>query len=198
MLFEDHLDAVKIALVCLTLTGRQEDCRAISCLLAHQDDYVWRLAEHALWSIWFRDGDEQAGAWLRSAVCLVNDHQWEEAELRLQSVVARCPAFAEAWHQQGSLQFLRGRYERAIADLRRCVELNPVHFAAMACLAHSLAADRQYTQALAAYRAALDIHPRFEGLAEGIRELTARAQGHEGRTCRRLIGPFGGHGRFRD
>ena len=49
-----HDDAVNVAVVCLSLMGTMADTHAVAALLQDGDAETARLAEHALWSIWFQ------------------------------------------------------------------------------------------------------------------------------------------------
>src|SRR5678815_1458389 len=49
-----HADAAKVAATCLALTGTMEDNPILASLLREDDPTTVALAEHAMWSIWFR------------------------------------------------------------------------------------------------------------------------------------------------
>ena len=57
--------------------------------------------------------------------------RYDIAETRLTRLLRRAPDFAEAWHKRATLYYLLGRDEECLRDIRRTLELEPRHFAAM-------------------------------------------------------------------
>ncbi len=182
-LFCECEESAKISLFCLSLVGTMEDCPAVASLLKHGDAYVSKLAEHAIWSIWFRaGGSERANLTLWQAVAMIGEDRLEEAEAHLSALLARCPEFAEAYNQRSIVHFFRGNYEEARLDLEETVRLNPFHFAAMASLGHCSAAQGDWAEAMACYRRALRIHPRCEGLVSALQQVqqySCKAEGSQ-------------------
>ena len=84
---------------------------------------------------------------------------------------SRTPNFAEAYDQPDSAPHLQDDYTGAVSDCRRAVRLNRCHFGAMAGMGHAHAHLGQYQQALRCYRAALNIHPRMEGIRQAMRKV---------------------------
>lgn len=166
-----HDDAVKVALFCLSLTGDMSDGPAIAALLHHSDVFVVDLAESALWSIWFRAGSPESSRLLRHAVCDIDEERCDLAVRKLSWIVDREPAFAEAYHQRAIAAFLTGDYARARADLCEALRLNPHHFGALAGLGHCCVTCGKLDDAIDAYRRALQIHPRAEGLRQAVHEV---------------------------
>ena len=165
---------VKVALLCLSLTGTMEDTPGIASLLPLADAFTRNLAEHALWSIWFRASDDKANMALRRAVQLIGENRPNEALTRLSDLLDSHPGFAEAHNQRATIYFLRGDYDRAEQDFSETLRLNPCHYAALACLGHCHATLAHLHTALALYRKAHRLHPHAEGLREMIEEVTKR------------------------
>lgn len=135
----------------------------------HDDDLqVPLLAAEALWSIWFRGDNPTDGHELEKLVRL-RDHQ--QALSGLDRLIERVPLFAEAYNQRAIVAFQLERYERALADCERTLELNPYHFGAQAGLGQCYLRMRRQGAALRAFRAALRIHPHLEHVAEMVRSL---------------------------
>ena len=164
----DDPDAVKIALVCLGFVGRMSDTVQIARLLHSRDSAAVAYAEHALWSIWFRSGEEVHNLGLARAVSLISHDRFEDAIEQLDALIAEAPRFAEAYNQRAIACFLAGEYDRAAEDCKQALRLNPLHFGAMAGLGHCYASSERLAGALEAYRAALAIHPRLEGIRQSI------------------------------
>src|SRR5437867_1289050 len=60
LLHSDHLDAKKVALLAVGLVGTPRSVPELAVELRHPDPMVNEMAEHALWSVWFRSGTPQA------------------------------------------------------------------------------------------------------------------------------------------
>ncbi len=168
LLSSDNGDAVKIALVCLAFVGRMADSPRVARLLHSPDPATIAYAEHALWSIWFCSGNEAQNAGLMQAVGLIGHDRFEDAIEALDVLIAKAPCFAEAYNQRAIACFLAGEYDRATEDCKQALRLNPLHFGAMAGLGHCYATCKRLGDAMGAYRAALAIHPRLEGLRQSI------------------------------
>jgi tetratricopeptide (TPR) repeat protein len=166
-----HDDAAKLALACLCVTGTLADAPAVVRVLRHEDETTTMLAEHTLWSIWFQSGDAHANRCLMQAVRLIASHDFARAVDRLDQIVAQYPEFAEAYNQRAIAYFFLGAYARAAADCEQTLRLNQHHFGAMAGLGHCCASLGRLHDALRAYRRALGVHPRLEGVCESIHHV---------------------------
>lgn len=93
------------------------------------------------------------------------------AELAFGGVIQRAPNFVEGWHQRGRLRLGTGDVDSAIADLRFALSLEPRHFDALAALGLCHLALGQPKDALAAFQAALRIHPYLPVALEQVAEL---------------------------
>ncbi len=96
------------------------------------------------------------------------------AELAFGGVIRRAPNFVEGWHQRGRQRFRTGDLSGAVADLRFAVGLEPRHFDALAALGECYVALSEPERALAAFEAALAIHPHLavaEEQAAALRRL---------------------------
>jgi tetratricopeptide (TPR) repeat protein len=171
LLATGHDEAVKMALVCLSVTGDMSDNAAIAALLHSDDPVTAAVAEHALWSIWFRGADEQARCELDAAVRLIGNGMLDEAISCLTKLLRAYPTFAEAYNQRAIAWFLKEDYVHSAADCRQTLRLNPWHFGAMAGLGHCYASLGKLEMALEVYRSALQLHPRFEGIRQSISQI---------------------------
>ncbi|MHC4089620.1 MAG: tetratricopeptide repeat protein [Planctomycetota bacterium] len=174
----DDDNTVKLAAACLSVMGTFAHCRALAGALQHDDAVVAAVAEHALWRIWFRAGPDDACRDTKRAACLIARQRYQEAIDLLNEVTADAPDLAEAYNQRAIAYYLSDRHLEAIADFRRTVRLNPTHFAALAGMGHCFLHLGQYQRALEAYRAALDIHPRMDGLRQSIRQIRSVLNQH--------------------
>jgi tetratricopeptide (TPR) repeat protein len=167
----DDRDTVNVALVCFAGIGTMEHAAAVAKHLRSWDPMTVKLAEHALWSIWFRAGDERANSDLRCIVGMIDEGRLDKAIAALDQLATRCPGFAEVLNQRAIAAFLLGDYQSATEDCRRTLRLNPYHFGAMAGLANCLAMAGDLDAALQVYRQVRELYPSLEGLIESIRHV---------------------------
>ncbi len=93
------------------------------------------------------------------------------AELSYGGVIRRAPNYVEGWHQRGRQRFRVGDLTGAVADLKFAVGLEPRHFDALSALGECYLALSQPEEALAAFEAALAIHPHLTDAAEQAARL---------------------------
>jgi Flp pilus assembly protein TadD len=75
--------------------------------------------------------------------------------------------------------FQMGEYGPSVNDIARTLTLNPRHFGALSGLGMIFEQMGDEGRALEAYRAALAIHPRLEGVNEAVERLELDAAGTE-------------------
>src|ERR1041385_6978179 len=127
MLTCGHEEAVRASLFCLSAIGTMEDNSAIAPLLNEDDAPIAAMAEYAMWSIWFRAGDQKANGDLLNAVRMISQNKLTQSVHLLDAIVQRYPDFAEAYNQRAIVYFLKEDYEHAIADCEITLQLNPHH-----------------------------------------------------------------------
>jgi len=150
---------------------------SITTLLAalKDDDATNRaLATDTLWQIWFNQKGEAGYQLLQRSQDLLNEGQLTEAEALLSRTIEDFPDFSEDWNRRAVLYFLQNRYEEAIADCRRVLDLVPYHFGALHGLGLCYASQGQYAEAITTFRRALEVQPYATINQRLILECTAR------------------------
>ncbi len=171
-------DVRQTAALCLGLVGR---CCAVALLakaLLDKQPTVAHTAEHALWSVWFRLGNDRSLGVFSEGVELIAAGRYEEALAALERAIELDPDFAEARNQNAMALFLLERYEEAIRRFEEAVSLMPCHFGAIAGMGHAYVQLGRVDKALACYRRVQALHPTMDDLQEHIRRLERR-----GRAC---------------
>ena len=87
--------------------------------------------------------------------------------------------YVEAWNRRATLYFLKKDYENAMADLREVLAREPRHFGALAGLGTILNEFGDEKHALEAFRKALDVYPRLNGVADEVRTLKEKVEGRD-------------------
>lgn len=167
-------DARKVAALSLSLVGRKCCIPALAKRLRDGDPMTNQMAEHALWSIWFRSGTPPANNELaRGAQCL-SMREFDRAIDHFNRALEYCADFAEAYNQRAIAWYMMENWQRSGDDCRRTTELMPLHFGAWAGLGHCLAHLGKIGEAIVCYGKALDINPRLDCIRQAICELRKR------------------------
>jgi len=166
-------DVRKVAALSLALVGGRCCIGAIASQLRHPDPMVNQMAEHALWSIWFRCGREEANHELCRGTKALNRRDFANATAHLTRAIEIDPNFAEAYNQRAIVKYLQERFDESIQDCLRAVELMPCHFGAWAGMGHCHAHVGRLTEALESYDRALAINPHMDSISQMVRELRA-------------------------
>jgi tetratricopeptide (TPR) repeat protein len=172
LLSSPHDDARKVAALALSLVGCKACVRDLSERLKDPDPMVNQMAEHALWSIWFRSGESpEANHQLCRGTQAINRREFEHAVRHFDRAIELDPSFAEAYNQRAIARYLQEQYERSIEDCQAAVERMPCHFGAWAGLGHCYAHQGQLDEAVESYRRALDINPHMDEIRQFLESL---------------------------
>ena len=170
-------DARKVAALSLGLVGDRACVDGLCHKLSDADPMVHQMAEHALWSIWFRLGTSaEANADLCRGARAVAARDFESALHHFDDAIEADPTFAEAYNQRAIAHYLLDQFDASIADCRRAVELMPCHFGAWAGMGHSHLHLGHLRNALRAYRKALAVHPHMDAVRQAANEICHRLQ----------------------
>ena len=174
LLSSDNCDARKVAALALALVGTKCCVNALAAQLSHPDPMVNQMAEHALWSIWFRAGTCEANHELCRGTRALNRQDYQHALEHFSHAIELDPTFAEAYNQRAIVKYLQERYDECFEDCRKTVERMPCHFGAWAGMGHCHAHEGRLSDALECYHKALSINPHLNGIPQVISELQKR------------------------
>jgi tetratricopeptide (TPR) repeat protein len=175
LLHSNHTDARKVAALAISLVGTTCCLPKLAPLLKDPDPMVNQMAEHAMWSIWFRSGaTPEANKELCRGTRALNGRDFDKALEHLGRAIEMDPAFAEAYNQRAIIHYLREQYDESIDDCRRTIERMPMHFGAWAGMGHCHAHLGRPAAAVECYERALWINPHLDGIPQSIQELKKR------------------------
>lgn len=174
LLQSENLDVRRVASVTLGLIGDHTCVGPLSEALHDRDEQVNQMAEHGLWSIWFRSGKCQAMQAFRDGVALIGSEAYDDAIDRFHAALDIDPDFAEAYNQRAIARFFLGQWDNALTDCRQAARRMPVHFGAIAGMGHCYAHMCQLHDALRCYRKAVAINPRMTAICKAIERLEAK------------------------
>ncbi len=142
--------------------------------LKSSDENIRERATSQLWRIWFWEKGKIPLEQIEESERLLAEGDIAAAGAILDELVANLPDFAEAWNRRAVWGFITRKYDRAIADCQKAIELNPVHFGALHGLGLCHAALGNYSAAISAFRSALAIQPHAVENQRLLLECTAR------------------------
>jgi tetratricopeptide (TPR) repeat protein len=171
----DHADARKVAALAFGFVGSTCCLHKLAPLLNDPDPVVVEMAEHAMWSVWFRSGaTPDANHELARGAQALGRRDFDAARAHFDRAIELDPNFAEAYNQRALVAYMTEQYGACLADCERVVAQMPCHFGAWAGMGHSHAHEGRFREALNAYERALAIHPRLECIGQAVQELRSR------------------------
>ncbi len=117
--------------------------------------------EDRIWGAWMHHPHRAAAAALDAATRDIAAKRYDIAETRLTLLLRSAPQYAEAWHKRATLYYLLGRDAECLHDIRRTLELEPRHFAAMLHFAEILLGEGSAEGARFSFAAALTLNPHL-------------------------------------
>ncbi len=124
--------------------------------------------EDRIWHVWMHHPHRAAATVLEAATRDIAARRYDIAETRLTALLRNAPLYAEAWHKRATLYYLLGRDAECLQDIRRTLELEPRHFAAMLHFAELRLEDGAGAEARYAFAAALTLHPHLSRAREAL------------------------------
>ncbi|MDA0229170.1 MAG: tetratricopeptide repeat protein [Proteobacteria bacterium] len=134
--------------------------------------------EAQIWHLWSLSNDAAIDRILGSGIAAMDQGQFDAALTSFNTVIEMRPDFAEGWNKRATLYFLTGEYERSIADVERTLALEPRHFGALSGLGLINLALERPGKAMAAFEAALAVHPHMQhakSMIERLRPILERS-----------------------
>ena len=116
----------------LSDSAAKERAALFAALAAAKDDAEAREIEERLWTFWRGFADDESRQLLEQSREAQLRFDYAEALLYNKEVVKHAPQFAEGWNQLGYVYFLAGQYDASLEAIEHVLELEPLHYAALA------------------------------------------------------------------
>lgn len=139
----------------------------------------WQTVEDEIWSLWSRSGSPAMDLLLHRGRTAMEAGDLDTAVEHLTALTDHAPDFAEGWNARATAFFHMERLGASISDIRRVLALNPRHFGALSGLGMIMEQLGDDETALAAYRAALSVHPHRPNLVEAAERLERTVSGRD-------------------
>ena len=143
------------------------------------DDAAAARIEAQIWSRWAESGSATVDILLERAAAAESDGDAELAIQFLDQASDLAPDYAEPWNRRASLAYEAQDYAGAIAAIQETLKREPRHFGALGGLGLIYEELGRERAALNAFRAALEVHPRYETARQGVRRLEPRLDGRD-------------------
>ena len=179
MLRDPDCEVRQTTAVVLGLVGDQQTITCLARALHDKDARVNAMAEHALWSIWFRLVPAAASKDFHRGLGQLTRNEPAESILHFRRAIDADRDYAEAWNQCALAHFLLDQNAAAVRCCEQALALMPCHFGAAAGMGHAHAAMGQWQSALVCYRRALRINPCMEQVAVAKRRLAENLKARE-------------------
>lgn len=139
--------------------------------LSQPEQMGWQRIEDAIWIEWSRSGSASMDLLLKQGREALERQDYELAIEHLTALTDHAPEFAEGFNARATAFFQLDEYGLALEDIRRTLELNPRHFAALTGLAVIMEQMGEEARALTAYQEVLKIHPHRPNVKEAVERL---------------------------
>ena len=133
----------------------------------------------AIEALWAVSGSDTVDLLMSRAVQFATEAEVDLSLAILDAVVDIAPDEAEAWYLRAKVNVLKGKPERALADLRRALNLDSKHYRAINDLGLVLERLGAKKEALEAYRRALAVNPFMEEARQGVEALAREVEGQD-------------------
>jgi tetratricopeptide (TPR) repeat protein len=148
-------------------------------LSAARNAYLAEPIMKAIEELWSVSGSDTVDLLMSRAAQFADEAEVDLSLDILDAVVDIAPLEAEAWYLRAKVNVLKGKPERALADLRRVLNLDAKHYRAINDLGLVLEQLGAKKEALEAYRRALAVNPFLEDAQAGVDALKREVEGQD-------------------
>jgi tetratricopeptide (TPR) repeat protein len=146
-------------MVQLAKLGTAKDADAVYALLDDAQPAVRQVALATVWRLWGKSGDAAIDNLYQEGLDRMQDGDMPKAIKVFSDIIAKRPAFAEAWNKRATIYYMTGEYELSMQDCEEVIKRLPEHFGALVGYAQMLAERSQPERALALMERASKINP---------------------------------------
>lgn len=156
--------------------GTAADADSVLPRLADAEPALRRVALALVWRLWGRSGDAAIDALYEQGTELMQAGDLPKAVLVFSDIIAKRPAFAEAWNKRATLYFMLDQYELSMKDCDEVLKRVPGHFGALSGYAQMLAELGQVERALEYLERAYRVNPNMANAELMIEDLRRQVE----------------------
>lgn len=143
----------------LVTMGSAKDAASVYALLDDSEASVRQVALATVWQLWGKSGDTAIDKLYQEGLDRMQDGDMPKAIKVFSEIIAKRPAFAEAWNKRATIYYMAGEYELSMQDCEEVLKRLPQHFGAMVGYAQMLAERSQPERALELMERANKVNP---------------------------------------
>ena len=136
-----------------------------------------RLVEGRIWTEWMLSGSATIDLMMGWAARAAQSGDHGVAFDYLDQIIVLVPDYAEAWNRRATLHFLRGDYDKSVADIEETLSREPRHFGALSGLGQIMLRQERPRLARDAFRRTLEIYPANRAAQEALAKLEEELSG---------------------
>jgi tetratricopeptide (TPR) repeat protein len=163
--------------VLLAREGGMADAPALIAVLRDPHPELRELAEHAIWVVWSRSGDERVDRLFEQGIDEMSSGRVKESIATFSRIVELKPEFAEGWNKRATIYFLAGDLQSSLRDCAEVLKRNPQHFGALAGYGQIYLQLGDYDKARDYFRRALAVNPNLDGVSFNLEMLDRLLEG---------------------
>lgn len=153
--------------------------RLFAALRAAPTDESAKFIEGRIWALWTAAGGDTASLLMVRARAALELKDFDLAIKLLTAIIDIRPDYVEAWNRRATIYFMQRDFGASLSDLRNVLAREPRHFGAWAGLGMIMQDIGEDKLALAAFRRALELHPRLERIPDLVKKLTESVEGRD-------------------
>ena len=139
--------------------GQLNQDRLFELLANATSEVQGREIENEIWRNWMVAPNDEIQTLLKQALEARRWYDFEKARKILDQIIEQAPDYAEGWNQRAFILFLQEKFDRALSDTEKTLELEPRHFGAMAGQAQILMRQGRFATGQSILKKAVKIHP---------------------------------------
>lgn len=99
-----------------------------------------------------------------------------EAVVTFTTIIARRPAFAEAWNKRATLYYMLGELDLSLKDCEQVIKRNPNHYGALSGYAQIYLQKGDLEQAMTYLERAIKVNPNLQDISQAIEQLQQKLE----------------------
>ena len=156
--------------------GTMADADRLVASLRDADEQVREITASALWQIWGRSGDKAVDALYQQGLQQMEASKLREAVATFTAIIAKRPAFAEAWNKRATVYYVMGLLDLSLKDCDEVIKRNRNHFGALSGYAQIYLQKGDLAQAITYFERALKVNPNLDGIPAAIEQLQQKLE----------------------
>lgn len=130
--------------------------------LKSEDPAMRENATRELWQLWHRQEGIELERELNKGTRLMDQQKLDEALIVFQTLVEKCPDFAEAHNKLATVLYLMNQYDESVKECEEVLSRIPHHFGALNGLGMCLYELKRFEEAIRSFQKALEVQPYAE------------------------------------